>query len=86
MERIGSRIRRIRVDLAGDQIMARFRSVVEEIGIKPPGMAATARVTGDDHAVHIDEAPVAIAEPSEVRTFVSGVLVEGQERILLMSS
>ena len=79
MEGIRGRIGRVRIDLADDPFVSGDAGSVEQVFVQAIGQAALAHRRGDDDAVNIDEAPIALAEPEEVGAVVIDVLVEGQE-------
>jgi hypothetical protein len=46
VESIGRRVRRIAVDLADDDVVARLAGASEQIGVEPTGEAVPARRSG----------------------------------------
>jgi len=58
------------IDLADDMRMAAPMRLSEQIIIKPAGKSAPARRRRNGYSLDIDKAPIACAEPQEIRAVV----------------
>lgn len=79
MEGVGGRVGRIGIDLADDTLVAGVDGGLKQVFVQAVRQATLAHRRGDDDAVDIDEARMALAEPEVVGAIIVGVLVEGQE-------
>ena len=83
MEGVGGGIGRVGIDLAHHDCVARSRSLLEQMLVQFARQSLSARRARNHHAVDIDEARQALAEPQEIRAIVGGVLIESdQQRII----
>lgn len=82
VERVRLRIGRVEVDLTHDAVVPGFRRRPNQLVIEPARQTAAAGGRRDHDAIDIDEAIIAGAKPSIVRTVIDSVLVQrDQQRI-----